>query len=111
MGSSIGTRMEQGKVVGTAADIDVALLWTPRKVELYNADGVCYLVWSNSMGDGAGMKTVDSGVGTTDVSFITTGGVTPLEQVDLQDGDRGFTIGADTDLNVGDEVIHWVAYE
>lgn len=103
--------MSEGTVEGTGAVIDVALPYTPRKVEVLNADGICTLVWVNSMGLGAGLKTVDSGAGTTDISFITSNGVTPLEQVDLQDGDRGFQIGADTDINVSAETIYWVAFE
>ena len=111
MGSNVGTRIETGKVAGTGSDINIATPFTPRKVELYNVDGDCSLVWTNHMGNGAGQKTVTSGAGTTDISFIATKGVTPIEQSELQDGDRGFTIGDDTDINASTEVIHWVAYE
>lgn len=107
MGSTIGTRMSTGKVLGTGAEIAIAIPWTPRKVELYNETDLCHLKWTSTMGNASGMKTVTAGT----ITFITTNGVTPVDQIDLQDGDRGFLIGADTDINVSDQLIHWVAFE
>lgn len=114
MGSSVGTRMVAGKVDGTGAAINISLPFTPKKVELYNVDGDCFGVWTDTMAAASMQKTVTSGAGTTDISFVTTGGVTAIEQLELDDGaspGRGFTIGADTDVNVSAEVIHYVAYE
>lgn len=107
MGSTVGLRMKKGEVEGTGADISVVLPFAPRKVELFNIDGDCFLFWAAPMGAGTGMKTIDDGT----TAFITTLGVTPVDYVDMQDGDRGFTIGADTDVNVSAETIVWCAWE
>jgi hypothetical protein len=51
------------------------------------------------MADGEALKTITAGT----ISKVTTNGVTPLSD--------GFSLGADTDLNVADELIHWIAHE
>jgi hypothetical protein len=103
--------MKTGKVTGTGATINISLPeFTPRKVELRNITSADQLVWVNTMPNAYGMKTVAAGT----TSYITSLGVTPITQVVLGDGQsppRGFAIGADTDINVSAEVIHWVAYE
>lgn len=103
MGSGVN-RMMTGSVVGTGSAINVrTVTFRPRKVEILNVGGVCSAVWTDTMADASALKTVDSGAGATDVSLITSNGITPLN--------NGFTIGADTDLNVSGETIHWVAYQ
>ncbi|MDX1390316.1 MAG: hypothetical protein R3344_14090, partial [Acidobacteriota bacterium] len=68
-------------------------------VRLLNVDGLVKLEWNNTMPDAAGLKQVTAGT----LSYITSDGVTPLS--------NGFTIGADTDVNVSGEVVHWEAEE
>lgn len=109
MGSTVGARVKTGQVIGTGAEINVALDFTPTKVELYNVTGLASLMWSSSMAPASGVKTITAGT----MSFVTTGGVTPVEKRVLSDSgdDRGFKIGADTDINVASEIIHYVAIE
>jgi hypothetical protein len=102
--------MAIGTAPGTGAEIKVPLEFEPRKVELFNVDGLVKAVWTDTMPAGAAMKEVTAGTKT----YIVTGGVTRVTQQELdsgQDPGRGFTIGTDTDINASSEVIHWVAYE
>lgn len=103
MGS--GVRLSaRGSFVGTGAQLDVLTPgFRPKRVRLLNVTGVCIGEWQDSMADAAMFKTVDSGSGTTDISFATTNGITPLA--------NGFRLGADADLNVAAEVVHWEAEE
>jgi hypothetical protein len=99
---SAGTRKVCGTVVGTGSAIDVKTVgFRPRSVCLRNTSGNCVGNWQHTMPDAAMQKIVDSGSGTTDISYVTSNGVTPLN--------NGFTIGADGDLNASTEVIHWEA--
>jgi molecular chaperone DnaK (HSP70) len=52
------------------------------------------------MADASMQKTVDSGSGTTDISLVASAnGITPLS--------NGFSLGADTDLNVATEIVYY----
>lgn len=94
----------RGSFTGTGAQLDVkGLGFRPKSVKLYNVTGNCSAVWTESMADASMQKLVDSGSGTTDYSFPTTNGITPLSD--------GFRLGADTDLNVASEIVHWEASE
>lgn len=97
--SSIATRTEVGRVTGTGALITVETRQgdTPIAVRLFNEDGLATAEWTESMGDGAAVKRITDGT----MTVLTTTGITPVA--------GGFTIGADADLNVAGEVIHWVA--
>jgi hypothetical protein len=102
--------MAVGTVTGTGATINVSLEFTPRRVKVLNVTSADRMEWSSPMPPAAAYKTVAAGTN----SYITTLGVTPVEQLKLDDEadpGRGFQIGADTDVNVTDEVIMWVAYE
>lgn len=102
--SSGVARTARGSLTGTGANIDVKNLgFRPKYVKLLNVSGACQAEWSSSMADASMAKIVDSGVNTTDLSFVTSLGVTPLAD--------GFRLGADTDLNVSGETVHWVAFE
>lgn len=109
MGSTLGARVATGKVTGTGSVIEIELDFNVGKVELFNVDGLATLVWTKSMLPGYGLKQITAGT----ISLITSNGVTPVKkQVFGDSGDpRGFKIGADTDINVSAEVIHWVATE
>jgi len=102
MGSGVKNRV--GTVIGTGAAIDVRTVgFRPSYVKIMNVTGNCLAEWTAEMADASAQKIVDSGAGTTDVSLITSNGITPLSD--------GFRIGADADLNVAAEVIRWVALE
>lgn len=75
----------------------------PRKVVVRNVTGLVVGVWTESMPDAAALLTIDSGAASTDLSYITTDGITPTN--------TGFTVGANADLNANAEVLHWEAHE
>jgi hypothetical protein len=111
MASTVGSRVIFGTVVGTGSDIDISIPeFTPRKVVLRNVSSADEMVWVVTMPDAAGWKSVAAGT----TSYVTTGGVTPREQTQLDDGTtpgRGFSIGTDADMNVASEVLHYEAHE
>lgn len=93
-----------GSVVGTGAAIDIDTPgFKPRQVTLRNVDGVAKGYWQDSMPDAAMWVEADSGAGAVDFSYVTSDGITPRT--------NGFRIGANTDVNVAAEVIHWEAEE
>lgn len=98
MGSGV-SRTVTGAVYGTGAALPVRTVgFRPRRVVLFNSSGIVDGVWQDSMPD-ASMKKVTGGT----TSYATSNGVTPLSD--------GFSIGADADMNVADELIHWAAHE
>lgn len=93
-------RILTGSFRGTGAQLDIKTIgFRPSLVKLYNITGNCQAVWLAGMADASMQKTVDSGAGTTDMSAPTSGGITPLAD--------GFRLGADADLNVSGEVVHY----
>lgn len=93
-------RILTGSFKGTGAQLDIKVIgFRPTMVKLYNVTGNCDAVWLSGMADASMRKTVDSGSGTTDLSFATSAGITPLAD--------GFRLGADADLNVSGEVVHY----
>lgn len=93
-----------GSFVGAGASKDVQTVgFRPKYVKLLNVTGNCKAEWVQGMADASAQKTVDSGAGTSDISLITSGGVTPLAD--------GFTLGADSDLNVSGEIVQYVCFD
>lgn len=99
-------RPATGTVTGTGAAINIQCGFTPKAVQVINITSRDGLDWSDSMTDGHALKTVAVGTRTA----ITSLGITPYAGT-LAGDSAGFTIGADTDVNVSAEVIHWVAWE
>ena len=98
--ASGAAKVAYGAVVGTGADLDVESVgFRPRSVELVNVDSGDELKWSGSMADAAGLKRIAAGAAT----LLTTTGVTPLA--------AGFRLGADSDMNVAGETVHYIATE
>lgn len=90
-----------GSVTGTGATLEVRKLgFRPRYVKVFNvsADNAAG-EWLEGMADASAFKTITDGT----VSVITTLGITPLSD--------GFSLGADTDLNVDGELIRYVAFD
>lgn len=92
---------KNGAVYGTGANLDVKTIgYKPRRVELVNETGLVTAIWTDTMTEGRGFKRVTAGT----MSQMAAGeGITPLS--------NGFRIGVDADVNVADELIHWVAHE
>lgn len=104
-----------GTVEGTGSAINVSLGFTPDYVRVCNIDdaGSLYPImeWWGDMPDGHGikhLKTVDSGsTGNASHDKITSDGISAYAGDDTNEA--GFTIGADSDLNVADETLVYTA--
>lgn len=91
---------------GTGASIDITLGFIPSKVEVFNTEASDFasLTWFSTLPDAYALKRV-----TSTWSKITSLGITPLG-AEAGATKLGFRIGADTDVNVSGETIHWAAY-
>lgn len=88
----------------TAAAHDVNCGFKPKWVRVVNETGGHTLEWNDTMADAEGLKTTED-AGTVDIAMITSNGITPLD-----DGTtKGFRIGLDTDINVVNEQVSWIA--
>ena len=92
-----------GEIDGTGSAISINCGFKPYFVQVFNIDGNCFASHCFFEADAAMQKTVDSGGGTTDVSYVTSGGITLTA--------NGFSIGTDGDLNVSGEELQWVAFK
>jgi len=99
--------MNYGTVEGTGAALNITVGFIPDVVWLMNVDGNCMMVWTANLGDADGQKIVDSGSGATDISTVTSGGVTAG---DYDNSFLGFSISTDSDINAAGETINWVAW-
>lgn len=97
MGSGV-RKMYVGAFTGTGSEFDVEKVgFRPNVVELFNEDELCFMRWTETMGDAALAIQKDA---TT--SKVTTAGITPIA--------NGFTVGTNADLNTSGELVHFVAY-
>ena len=98
--SSGVTRAVYGSQDGTAATITIETIgFKPRRVVILNEGGLTEGEWTESMPALSMVVHVTAG----DMTFVTALGITPLN--------KGFSLGADLNVNVAGEKIHWVAYE
>lgn len=98
--ASGGIRCVTGTTVGTGADLNVDTVgYRPRRVELMNVTGLVTATWQDTMADDSMVLRVTAGT----MTVPTTNGITPRA--------AGFAIGANGDLNVDGEVIHWAAFD
>lgn len=99
MSSGVSRRIT-GAVTGTGALIAVTTVgFRPRRVRILNVTGLANGEWINTMADDSVVKQITAGT----MTLETSDGIIPLA--------NGFSIGADTDLNVSAELIHYVAEE
>lgn len=113
LGNNLQPRMATAPFTGTGASLDIAIPdWTPRYIRVVNQTGLATLEWFRGMPAASGIKTITDGT----ISSITTLGITINERKEMSDGepsgaDRGFTLGADTDVNVDAQTGFWIAFE
>jgi hypothetical protein len=81
----------------TAAAFNITTGFTPRYVYIVNETSGDSEVWFQGMTDAYAVKRVAEGT----QAMITSLGITPLEY--------GFTVGLDTDINVINEQLRWIA--
>lgn len=97
--ASGNVRAVRGAFVGTGATLSVRTIgFRPTAVRLWNTAGD-EAHWQDDMADAAMHKRTAAGAG----SFVTTLGVTPLSD--------GFSLGADTDLNVLTQKVHFEVWD
>lgn len=94
-------QIKSGTTAGTGATINITCGFVPNAVWIYNTTGNAALYWNSAMADASGVK---QSAGT--ISLITTLGITPT---DPNGSFIGFSIGADTDVNVSEEALKWTA--
>lgn len=93
-----------GTVEGTGAAINVQCGFTPAYVKVTNFDDPTQMEWWAGMGAAAGVKLTDAPA----LTKVTSNGITAYAGT-RGGNSAGFTIGADTDLNVDGETLFWVA--
>ncbi len=94
-----------GTVEGTGVAINVQVGFVPSYVMVHNYDSADMdtLEWFSGMTDGHAFKTTGS-----TRSKSTSNGISAYAGTEGGEG-RGFTIGADGDVNAADETIYWLA--
>lgn len=98
-------QIKTGTVTGTGAAINVPLGFNPTFVQVLNLTSATLeqLEWFSGMAEASAIKTVAGGTRTK----ITTLGISTYAGSTTESS--GFTIGADTDVNVAAEVIAYIA--
>ncbi len=94
-------------VEGTGSAINISLGFVPSYVKCFNYDdagsAAPTMEWWSGMTDGHGLKN------TTDTQAkVTSGGISEYDGADASAA-KGFTIGADSDLNASGETIMYMA--
>lgn len=91
-----------GSFVGAGSAQNITTLgFRPRLVRVWNKDGLVSAYWNKEMPDASAWKELNHG--TVQRAFITSDGITPLN--------NGFTFGADSDLNVSGETCYFEAHD
>ena len=99
-----GRLPKTGQYTGDGSNaVSVDLGFEAMMVLVYNeTDGDVLALGVNGIADGKGLKIVDSGSGTTDLSFMSSNGITI--------GKQGFKIGTDANLIENAKVFRWIAF-
>ena len=99
----LSANVASGEVVGTGSAFNVICGFKPKHIRIMNRTDNSHSEWNDAMPDASAQLTIDSGAGSTDVSFITSNGITPLY--------NGFTIGTNAALNTASDVVYWTAWK
>lgn len=94
----------KGIVEGTGATIIIQCGFIPEYVHILNIDGDAEFLWTDDLADGEGYKSLTGGTN----ALMATLGITPYTGT-AGANSRGFTIGADTDVNVNAQTMLWIA--
>ena len=99
-------RFACGTVAGTGASINVKIGFKPRYVFVHNytSANMETVEWWEGMPAAYGLKRKDN-----TFSRLTSLGISQYVSGDADAGGQGFTIGADTDVNVSAETLFWFA--
>jgi len=104
-----------GSVAGTGAAINVSVGFQPRYIRVVNTAKNVVVEYIDGIGAGKGIKDQDQAVAeggsasyTVGPQFISSNGIT--KYAGSSSAPEGFTIGADTDLNVSGDTLYYVAH-
>ena len=92
-----------GSFIATGSALTIAgekVGFAPKSVHLYDIDGNVTMKWFDSMDDGFGQKTKDTGSNTTDIELITSQGISATA--------TGFSVGTDSVNTAGNRVLYEV---
>lgn len=100
--SSPAAEIVTGSFIGTGSALNIKTLNSKVKaLWLHNQSSADSAFWQKSMADASMMKRVAAGTQT----YVSSNGVTPYQAAD----GAGFTLGADSDMNVAGEIVHYMA--
>lgn len=94
-----------GTTTGTGSAINVSLGFTPKFVIIINETDPGIYLWSDTMADAEMTKLTDA----VALTFPTSNGVS-VYAGSVAANAKGFTIGADTDMNAASDVLHYIAF-
>lgn len=95
-------RVVVGAVIGTGSAMNIDTVgFRPKLIRVVNAGatGLARFEWFYGMADAAAVKTVTNGT----ISVISADGITPRA--------KGFTLGADANVNIVNEIVFFEAHE
>lgn len=106
-----------GSITGTGSAINVQLGFTPTYIKVWNPNDAGSLwptlEWVTGMAAASGFKTkaiTDSGAtGNATDTKITSNGISVYAGAE-NSAAKGFTLGADADMNVSGEVVYYIAW-
>lgn len=104
-----------GSVTATGAAINVSVGFQPRYVKVANTAKNVVVEYIHGIGAGKGIKDQDKAVAeggtasyTVGPQLISSNGIT--QYAGSSTTSEGFTIGADTDLNVSGDTLYYIAH-
>lgn len=98
-------KMATGSETGTGSAINVTCGFTPKAVIIINETDPGLYIWSDTMADAEVMHLTDA----VALTFPTSDGISAYTG-SVATNSKGFTIGADSDMNGSSDVIHWIAF-
>lgn len=97
-------QIKTGTVTGTGAALNVECGFVPKAVFIYNETDPGVFLWLDTMADAEMVKLTDA----VALTFPTSNGVSTYTG-SIGANSKGFTIGADSDMNAASDVIHYLA--
>lgn len=95
-------RVVVGAVIGTGVAMNIDTVgFRPKLVRVVNAGatGLSRFEWFKGLADASAVKTVTNGT----ISVVAVDGITPRA--------KGFTLGADANVNIAGEIVYFEAHE
>jgi hypothetical protein len=94
-----------GTTTGTGSAINIEVGFTPKLVVVINETDPGIYIWQDTMADAEMSKLTDA----VALTFPTSNGMSVYAGAIAATG-KGFTIGADSDMNASSDVIHYAAF-